>query len=124
MHSAGGLRRAYLQGRRRAPASVVAVVCRGVGGRWQWWWRQRAAAAVAASVVASEGGGGGGGVGGRQRQWWRRRAPAVVVASEGGGAGDGGRASVSLKACSGTVAPSSSSSGSRWRRHGAVRAFI
>jgi hypothetical protein len=120
MYSAGGRRRAYLQGRWRAPAAVLATVCRGVGGRRRRWWR-RCVGGVGGCrrcAVASEGAGGGGGVGGRWRRWWRRRAPAVVVASEGGGVGDGGRASVPLKACSGTITPSSSLSGSRWRRQG------
>jgi hypothetical protein len=43
---------------------------------------------------------------------------------DGAGVGDGDRTSVPLKACSRTAVPSSSSSGSRWRRHEAVHAFI
>jgi hypothetical protein len=66
-------------GHRRAPAVMVASVCRGVGGH-----RRCAVASegrVPAAVVALEGAGGGGGVGGRRRRWWHRRVEAWATAA-------------------------------------------
>jgi hypothetical protein len=95
-------------------AAVVASACRGassekgtrrrwcaVGGRWRRWWCRRASALVRAVGV---GAGGGGASGGGAR-----------------GVGAGGVTSLPPELALETAAPSSSSSGSGWRRQGAVR---
>jgi hypothetical protein len=95
-------------------AAVVASACRGtssekgarrrwcaIGGRWQRWWRRKASALVRAAGIGA-GSGGAGGV-------------------DAGGVGAGGVTSLPPELALETAAPSSFSSGSGWRRRGAVR---